>query len=89
MFGGWLVEWQEFGSTSKIHKIHSGKLTQQWEMDHLKMYFLHKMVIFQPAMLVYRRVKHETITLGRAPFVSKAGCFLFSKNLIDSMCFLE
>ncbi len=25
-------------------------------MDHLKMYFLLKMVIFQPAMLVYQRV---------------------------------
>ena len=27
-----------------------------WKMDHLKMYFLLKMGIFQPAMLVYQRV---------------------------------
>ena len=39
--------------------IHSGNLTSQWKMDPLKMYFLLKMGIFQPAMLdmlVYQRV---------------------------------
>ena len=40
-----------------------------WKMDPLEMYFLLKMGIFQPAMLVYQRVKFPTLTtngrLGR------------------------
>ena len=37
-------------------KLHSGKLTSQWNMSPLKMYFRLKTGIFQPAMLVYQRV---------------------------------
>ena len=39
-------------------KLHSGKLTLQWNMDPWKMYFLLNMGIFQPAILVYQRVVH-------------------------------
>ena len=47
---------------SKLIKIdlHSGKLTSQWKVDPLKMYFLLEIIlemgIFQPAILVYQRV---------------------------------
>ena len=36
--------------------LHSSKLTFEWKMDPLKMYFLLNMGIFQPATLVYQRV---------------------------------
>ena len=29
-----------------LRKVHSGKQTQQWKMNYLKMYFLHKIGIF-------------------------------------------
>ena len=37
-------------------RLHSRKLTWQWKMDPLKMNFLLKMGMFQPAMLVCQRV---------------------------------
>ena len=54
-------------------------------MDPLKMYFLFKMVIFQPAMLVYQRA-----VSGNAPappetpgrFVSKNKCFAPEREAI-------
>ena len=36
--------------------VHSGKLTWQRKVDPLKMNYLLKMVIFQPATLVYQRL---------------------------------
>ena len=33
--------------------LKAGKLTWQWKTNHLKMYLLSKMVIFQPVMLVF------------------------------------
>ena len=41
--------------------LHFGKLTWQWNMDPLKMYFLLKMEIFQPAMLVYQMVAESIL----------------------------
>ena len=42
---------------NRIIRIHSGKLTWQWKMHPFEsMYSLLNMGIFQPAMLVYRRV---------------------------------
>ena len=36
-----------------VISLHPGKLTRQWKTNHLKMYLLFKIVIFQPAMLVF------------------------------------
>ena len=47
------------------------KLTWQWKMDPLKMYFLLKMVIFQPAMVVYRSVPSRSEKQGVYPRVGR------------------
>ena len=50
-------------------------------MDHWKMYFLHNMGIFQPAMLVYRRVTARTCKLTVVDYVSPLGCLFRCKKV--------
>ena len=55
------------GGIPRNYPLPSGKLTWQWKMDQLKMYSLLKMVIFQPAMLVYWRVLSTEKSLYFSP----------------------
>ena len=52
------------------------KLTWQWKIHHLKMYFLFKMEIFQPVMIVFRGVPIITTNKTRP-------CFFGKKSLVS------
>ena len=44
---GWNREFELLGNVTSEFHIHSGNLTWQWNIHHLKMYFLFKMGIFR------------------------------------------